>query len=77
MMSVVISKKTKAKFFETKGSIKIKTKESLILRIHDIVEALRDFVARPENRSSVPSVCELDHFFYTKGITFSCNYGFL
>ena len=43
-----------------KGSIKIKTKNSLILRIHDIVEPLPDFFARPENGPSVPSVCELD-----------------
>ena len=33
---------------------------SLILRIHDIVEPLPDFVAHPANRPSVPSVCELD-----------------
>ena len=43
-----------------KGSIKIKTKKSLILRIHDIIKPLPDFVARPANRLSVTSVCELD-----------------
>ena len=43
-----------------KGSIKIKTKKSLILRLHDDVENLPDFVAGRENRPSVPSVCELD-----------------
>ena len=42
-----------------KGSIKIKTKKSLILRVHDIIEPLPDFVARPANRPSVPSVCEI------------------
>ena len=42
------------------GSNEIKTKKSLIPRIHDIIEPLPDFVARPPNRSSVPSVCELD-----------------
>ena len=40
-----------------KGSIKIKTKKSLNLRIHDIIEPLPDFVARPANRPSVPSDC--------------------
>ena len=39
-----------------KGSIKIKPKKSLILRIHDIVEPLTDFVAGPKNRQNVPSV---------------------
>ena len=43
-----------------KGSIKIKTKKSLILRIHDIIEPLPDLVARPANVPSVPRVCELD-----------------
>ena len=38
----------------------MKTKKSLILRIHDFVEPLPGFVARPENRPSVPIVCELD-----------------
>ena len=43
-----------------KGSIKIKNKKSLILRIHDIIEPLPDLVARPANRPSVPRACELD-----------------
>ena len=43
-----------------KGSIKKKTQKSLILRIIDIVEPLNDFVARPANLPSVPSVCELE-----------------
>ena len=36
----------------------MKTKKSLILRIHDIMEPLPYFVSRPANRPSVPSVCE-------------------
>ena len=52
-------KKTKAKYFE-KGSFKIKTKKSLILKIHDVIEPLPEFVARPANWPGVPSVCELD-----------------
>ena len=43
-----------------KGSIKIKTKKSLILRVHDIIRPLPDFAARPANRRSVPVICELD-----------------
>ena len=42
-----------------KASIK-KTKKPLILRFHDVVEPLPDFVARTANRPSVPSVCELE-----------------
>ena len=45
------------------GSIILKTKKFLILRIRDIIEPLPDFVARPANRLSVPSVCELDQLF--------------
>ena len=41
---------------------KYKPKSLLILRIHDIVEPLPDFVARPANRPSVPSACELGQF---------------
>ena len=59
ILLVINIKKTKAKYFE-KGSIKIKTKKSLVLRIHDIIEHLPDFVARSANRPSVPSICELD-----------------
>ena len=33
---------------------------SLILRIHGIVEPPPDFVRRPANRPSVPSICDLD-----------------
>ena len=54
-------KRTKAKYFEN-GSIKIKTKKSLILRAHDVIEPLPDFVARPANRPSVPIVCESNQF---------------
>ena len=50
---------TKAKYFE-KGRIEIKTKKSLILRVHDIIEPLPPFAARPANRPSFPSICELD-----------------
>ena len=39
-----------------KGSIKLSTNESLILRVHDIIKPLPDFVAR----SSVPVICDLD-----------------
>ena len=46
-----------------KGGIKIKTKKSLILRIQDIVDRPPDFVLRPANQPSVPSVCELDQLF--------------
>ena len=42
-----------------KGSIKTKTKKSLILRVHDIIEPLTDFFAGAGNRPSVPSICEL------------------
>ena len=59
MLSVINIKKTEAKYFE-KASIKIKTKKPLILRIHDVVEPLPNFVARPANRLSGPSVCELE-----------------
>ena len=38
----------------------MKTKKSLILRVHDITETLPDIVARPAIRPSVPSICELD-----------------
>ena len=38
----------------------MKTKKSLFLRIHDIIEPLPDFVSRPANRPIDPSVCELD-----------------
>ena len=43
-----------------KGSIKIKTKKSLILRILDIIEPRPDSVARPANPPSYPNVCDLD-----------------
>ena len=43
-----------------KGSIKIKTRKSLTLRVHDITELLPDFVARPGNRPSFPSICKLE-----------------
>ena len=36
----------------------MKTKNSLILRVHDIFEPLSDFFAHPANRPSVPSSCE-------------------
>ena len=44
----VINIKKKAKYFEN-GSTKIKTKKPLILRIHDIVKTLPDFVACQAN----------------------------
>ena len=43
-----------------KGSIKIKTKKSLILRIHDIIKPLPDFLARTANQPIVPVIYELD-----------------
>ena len=43
-----------------KGSIKMKTKKSLILRVHHIIEPLPDFVLRTANQPSVPSICELE-----------------
>ena len=60
-MSVINIKKQKQNILK-KVSIKKKTKKSLILRIHDIVEPLPDFLAQPANREVVPSVCELDQF---------------
>ena len=41
--------------------MKIKSKKYLILRIHDIVEPLPYFVARPASQPSVPNVCESDY----------------
>ena len=39
----------------------MKTKKSLILRVHDSIEPLPDFVKRPANRpTSVPTICDLD-----------------
>ena len=43
-----------------KGSNKIKTKKLLILRVHDIIKILPDFVAHPANRPSVSIICQLD-----------------
>ena len=42
------------------GTIKIKTKKFLILRVHDIIKPLPEFVGRPENQPSVPKICQLD-----------------
>ena len=43
-----------------KGSIKINTKTSLILRIDDIIEPLPDFFARPAKLPNLASGCEFD-----------------
>ena len=43
-----------------KGSIKIRTKKSLILRVQDIIEPLPDSFGRPANRPSAPIICNLD-----------------
>ena len=59
MFTAIDIEETIEKYFE-KGSFKIKTKKSLILRIHVNIKPLPDFVARLENRPSVPSFCELD-----------------
>ena len=53
-------KKNKSKNVLKKGSIKIKTKKCLILRIHDIIQPLPNFIAHPANLPSVPSIYELD-----------------
>ena len=43
-----------------KGSTKIKCKNFLIVRIHDIIKTIPDFAVHPKNCPSVPMVSELD-----------------
>ena len=58
-LSLILSRVQQTNILK-KGGIKINTKKSLILKIHDIMEPLPDFVARPANQPSVPNICELD-----------------